>query len=96
MMTFGGSPCDAQRFRRAVAAERRHQLIVDDLDDLLAGLHRLDDVLADRLDLHLGDEVFDHRQRDVGFQQRHAHFAQRSLDVRFTQRAASGELVENA
>ena len=87
---------DPERFGRAVAAERRDQLVMDDLDDLLTRLHRLDDAFADCLDLHLGDEVLHHRQRDVGFQQRHAHFAQGSLDVRFTERAAPGELVEDA
>ena len=46
--------------------------------------------------LHLGDEVLHHRQRDVGFQQRHAHFAQRRIDIGLTERAAPGELVEDA
>ena len=42
------------------------------------------------------DVAANHRQRDIGFQQRHAHFAQGRFDVGFTQRAAPGELVENA
>jgi ubiquinone/menaquinone biosynthesis C-methylase UbiE len=29
----------------------------------------------------LADKVLDHRQRHIGFQQRHAHFAQHVLDI---------------
>ena len=84
---------DAQRLGRAVAAERIDQHIIDDLDDLLARLHRLDDVLANRLNADFGDEILDHRQGDVGLQQRHADFAQRRIDIALAERAAPSELV---
>ena len=80
----------------AVGAERRHQLVVHDLDDHLAGRDRLHHLDADRLLLHAVGEGARHVERDVGFQQRAAHFAQRGVDVGFAERAAAGEAVENA
>ena len=74
---------DAERLGRAVAAQHVHEPVVDDLHHLLAGLHRLHDRFADRLDAHLGDEVLHHRQRDVRLQERNAHFPQRRIDVGF-------------
>ena len=47
-----------------------------DADQRLAGCQRTDHFLAERLFLDAGNEVLDHRQRDIGFQQGHAHFAQ--------------------
>ena len=44
-----------------------------------------DDLLPERGLLDLSDEFLDDRQRDVGFEQRHAYFAQRILDVAFGQ-----------
>ena len=40
-----------------------------------------DHVLADSFVAHRGNEIPDHRQRDVGFEERHAHLAQHVLDV---------------
>ena len=77
-------------------AERLDQLVVHDLDDHLAGRHRLDELGADRLLLHLLGEGARHVERDVGFEQRAADLAQRLLDVGFAQRAAPRQLVENA
>ena len=37
-----------------------------------------------------------HVERDVGLEQRAAHFAQCGVDVGFAERAAAGEAVENA
>ena len=42
------------------------------------------------------DEGLDDRQRDVGFQQRHAHFAQRFADVFFGDAAAAAQGVDGA
>jgi hypothetical protein len=53
------------------------QLVMDDLDDLLAGRDRFGDRLAGGLLLHRLDELARDGQRDVGLQQRHAHLAQR-------------------
>ena len=82
--------------RLGIRAEHAHQLVIDDLDDHLAGRHRLDDVLADRLGLHRLGEVLDHVERDVGFQQRAAHLAHGLGDVAVGQRATPRQLVEYA
>ena len=42
------------------------------------------------------DEAADHRQRDVGLEQRDAHLAHRLADVLLLQRAAPAQLVEDA
>ena len=95
MMATGGAalrsmPCALSR------AERRDQLVVHDLDDHLAGRDRLHHLDADRVLLDVVGEGARHVERDVGLQQRAAHFAQRRVDVGFAERAAAGEAVENA
>ena len=77
-------------------AQRLDQLVVHDLDDQLAGRHRLDDLDADRAGLHLVGEGAHHVERDVGLEQRAAHLAQRRVDVGLGQRAAPRQAVENA
>ena len=88
----GGVEIDALR----VGSERRHQLVVHDLDDHLAGRDRLHHLDADRLRLHALGEGARHIERDVGLEQRAADLAQTGVDVGFAQRAAAGETVENA
>ena len=44
----------------------------------------------------LVDEGLDHRQRDIGLEQRDPDFAHRRTNIEFGQRAAAAELVENA
>jgi hypothetical protein len=69
---------------------------MDDLDDHLARV--IDFVTADAggLVLHPLDEIARNRQRDVGFEQRHAHFAQRGHHVGFGQRTRLRQAVEYA
>ena len=52
-----------------------------DADQRLARRQAAHHLLAERALAHLRDEVPDHRQCDVGLEQRHAHLAQRVLDV---------------
>ena len=97
MMATGGAalrsmPCSAL----AVAAERRDQLVVHDLHDHLAGRDRFHHLDAGGVLLDVVGEGARHVERDVGLQQRAAHFAQRRIDVGFAERAAAGEAVENA
>ncbi len=80
----------------AVGAERGDQLVMDDLDHHLAWSDRLDDGGADCLFADAVDEAADHVQRDVGFQQRAAHFAHGGIDVGFRERAAPGQPIEYA
>jgi len=58
------------------------EFAVDDADQRLARRQAADDFRAECCGAHRFDEVLHHRQRDVGLEQRHAHFSQRFLDVR--------------
>jgi len=63
---------------------------MDDFDDLLPRLNAQQHFLAERLFPHLLDEVAGDLEIDVGFEQRHADFAQGIGDV------ALGDLAEAA
>ena len=78
-ITAGGCVGEIERRRRA--AHQRGELALDDADQRLSGRQRADDVLPTAFSRTRGDEILDDRQRDVGLEQRHAHFAQRVLDV---------------
>ena len=86
-----GGEVDALRIR----PEHPHQLVIDDLDDHLAGRDRAHHLLADRLRLHAVDEVAHDIERDIGLEQRAAHLAHGLGDVGLAQRALAGELVED-
>ena len=90
----GGGGVQVDRLVRL--AERGDQLVMDDLDDLLPRLDRLHDGLADRLLLHPVDEGPHDLQRHVGLDQRAAHLAQGRRDVLLRERAAPGQVVEDA
>ena len=69
---------------------------MNDLDDLLAGGDRLQDIGANRLFRRLIDKPAHHRQRNVGLQQRDPHLAHGLAHVGFIERAAPTQLVEYA
>ncbi len=77
------------------SAEHRHQLVIDDLDDLLTRRDRAQHVLAHRFLGHRIDKAADHGQRDIGFEQRHANLAHGFAHVAFGQRAAPLQAVED-
>jgi hypothetical protein len=55
--------------KRAVAgAEQRGELLVDDLDDLLPGVERLEHLCADRARSNARHEVLDDAVVDVGLE----------------------------
>ena len=54
----------------------------------------LDHVSANGALFHLVDEVFDHRQRDIGLKQRNAYFTHRRANIRFGERSATGQAVK--
>ena len=76
------------------AAEDRHELLVDDLDDLLRGVERAADLLAAGPLLHRRDELLDHRQGDVGLEQRDADLARGGVDVGLGEPALALEVLE--
>src|SRR3546814_15148373 len=83
----------AQVQRLGDTAERGGQLLLDDAQEFLAGAQRLRDLDADRARLDLVDEVLDDRQRDVGFEQRHAQLAAGGVDLRSEARRVGKECV---
>ncbi len=81
--------------RDTFSAQHFDKLVVDDLDDHLTGLDALEDFCTDSLFADLVSERTNHFQRDIGFNQRTTHFAQRSRHVAFRESAASGQAVQN-
>ena len=79
----------------AVVAEHLDQLVMHDLDDLLAGRHRAGDFGADGALAHLFDKGADHFERYVGFDQRAADFAQRGIDIGCVERAAATKSIKD-
>ena len=77
-------------------AHQRDQLVVDDAHQRLAGRQALVELLADDLGAHRLDERLDDRQRHVGFEQRHAHLAQRVCDVLVGQAPAAAQAFDDA
>src|SRR3546814_5942898 len=69
---------------------------MDDLHDLLAGRDRANHLLADSLLGDLVDKAAGDRKRDIGLQQRHAHFAHRLADIGFRERTTPTQAVEHA
>ena len=67
--------------RGVLRAEQVHEFVMDDFDDLLAGLDALDDFRADGLGFDALDEIAGDLEIHVGLQQRHADFAQGIADV---------------
>ena len=85
---------EIDRLRRRT--QHLDQLVVDDLDDHLAGRDRADHVLADGAGAHLVGERAHHVERHVRLDQRAADLAHRLVDVGLRQRAALRQLVEDA
>ena len=92
MITVGGCLGEAQP--PGLAAEDRDELLVDDLDDLLGRVQRLGDLRAAGPLLDRVDEVPDHRQRDVGLEQRDPDLARGGVDVGLGEPALAAEVLE--
>ena len=65
----------------ALAAEHGHELVVDDLDDLLPGVDAGQDVRAERPFAHARDELLDDLEVDVRLEQGEPDLAQRLVEV---------------
>ena len=76
-------------------AQDRGQLVMDDLDDELAGVDAFQHVLADGPFLDPADEVLDDLVVDVGFQEREADLAHGGIDVGLGDPATAGELAKD-
>ena len=64
-----------------LAAERRDELVVNDLDDLLSGIEPGQEVRAQRALTDAGDELLHHAEVDVRLEQRQADLAQGDVEV---------------
>ena len=71
----------AQLQARIGRTEQIHQLVVDDLDNLLAGLDARNDLLPDGFGLDSLDEIPGNLEIHIRFEQSHPHLAQRFPDV---------------
>ena len=78
-----------------LTAQHLDHPVVDDLYDLLAGRDRAQHVVSDGLFLDRVEQRAHRRQRRIGFQQGHAHLAQRRLHVARGERSPPGEAPEN-
>ena len=79
-----------------LTAHELGQFAMHHADQRLAGSERADHLLPHRLFLDAGDEVLDHRQRDIGLQQRHAHLAQHVGDVVLGQARLAAQGLDDA
>jgi hypothetical protein len=93
MMTTGAGALRSIDY--ALGAKHFDKFVMDDLDDHLAGLDRLQDGGADGLLAHLVGEGAHDFQRHVGFEQRTADLAQRRRDIGLGQRATAGQAVQD-
>jgi len=74
--------------------EELDQLVVDDLDDLLACRKALEDVVADGTLADPRDEVLDDLEVDVRLEQCQPDLAHGGIDVGFADPAAAGQASE--
>ena len=75
-------------------AHQLREAVVHELDDLLAGVEALEDVLPEGRGLHPGDEVLDDLEVDVGLEQREADLAHRLVDCVLVQPPGAAEIAQ--
>ena len=74
--------------------EELDELVVDDLDDLLAGREAFEDLGAERLLADMRDEVLDDLEVDVGLEQGEPDLAHRGVKIGLADAAAAGQVAE--
>ena len=79
-----------------VGAEDLHQLVADDLDDLLRGRQGLEHFLAHGFLADPLDELLDYLEVDVGFEQSDTDLPQSNIHVLCREFAFSAQVLENA
>ena len=67
---------------------------MDELDDLLARVEALEDVVAEGGGLHARDEVLDDLEVDVGLEQREADLAHRLVDGVLVEPLGAAEVAQ--
>lgn len=84
----------AEREIGCALAEERDELVVDDIDDLLAGHDPLEHVLPDALGLHARDEVARDLEMHVGREQSGAHLSEGGGHVGLREPADAAKIAE--
>ena len=74
---------------------KRRQLIMKNLNDLLAGRDAAQHFLAERLLFDPRDEILRDLEIDIRFQQREPHLPQRVIDVRLADRPMTAKILED-
>ena len=92
---------DGRRLRREIdpdvlAAKHFDQFVANDLYDLLSGTQALHHLLADGFGFDRVGELLDDLEVDVGFEQRHADFFQRFVQVSFGKLALAAQILKYA
>jgi hypothetical protein len=80
---------------RLGAAQKRHEFLVDDLDDLLTRSEAAKYILANGPFLNAADKILDDLEVDVSLKERKAHLAQSFLYIVFLKDASASKLLEN-
>src|SRR5581483_3614630 len=75
-------------------AQKFDQFVMDDLDDLLAGLDALDDFLAESLGFDAFDEIAGDLEIDIGLQQGEPDLAQGISDIGLGNFAEAAQVLE--
>ena len=75
-------------------AQKRGELVENDLDDVLGGAQRREDVGGEALLLAPGNELLDHAIVDVSLEKGHANLAHREVDVVLGEATLAAELLE--
>jgi hypothetical protein len=82
------------RDRRQFLTQHADELVVYDLDQLLAGTHRLDDLLPDRLFLNSLQELAGQVEADIGLEKDPANFPETLANRVFAEHPAAGEPLQ--
>ena len=77
------------------AAQKRHEFLVDDLDDLLTGGEAAKNLLAYGPLLNAADKILYNLEVDISFKERKTHLAQSFLYIIFLKDSPAPELLEN-
>src|SRR5262249_42248893 len=78
-----------------IASEQRSQFVMENFYDLLSGRDAADNRFTQRLLLHAGDKFSGDLKIDIRFEQRQAHLAQSSVDIRLADNPMPTEIFEN-
>ena len=81
---------------RSAAPQEGDHLVAHDPQDRLVGAEALQDVLAGRLLAHSVEELLDHPEVHVGFEQGEANLSERRIHVGFGQSALTTQRPEDA